>query len=279
MEYRRGQTYPDDEILVGSRAKGLKIIGNSVARSVAVSFGLRLREAWLKTKPDDIGPTIAVRMSNLRPVEPAMPSIRPLLSHPKAEPIKIPDSTETSDDEDYHNHISESMLPIPNFKTFDNVVEKARSTKRPRSMSTNIQTPQESISKAPKLSGPAQIHAHSGISTMSIASSLGKSQPKLRQPISTPQLIIHGNYTASQPAETPAKTSGQSSTTSRTKSAATVVIDLTSDTEDEVSFIPAVQVSQAASMPYKAVDNSLFNAYAQTNTFMNYDVQRKHGRK
>jgi DNA (cytosine-5)-methyltransferase 1 len=53
MEARRAQSYPDDEILLGSPAEGWKIMGNSVARSVALALGLSLREAWLKNDPDN----------------------------------------------------------------------------------------------------------------------------------------------------------------------------------------------------------------------------------
>jgi len=49
LEFRRAQSFPDTEVLVGSRAQCMKLIGNSVARTVAVSLGLKLREAWLKT--------------------------------------------------------------------------------------------------------------------------------------------------------------------------------------------------------------------------------------
>lgn len=47
MEARRAQSYPDHEVLIGSTAKQWKIVGNSVARTVAVTFGMSLRQAWL----------------------------------------------------------------------------------------------------------------------------------------------------------------------------------------------------------------------------------------
>jgi DNA (cytosine-5)-methyltransferase 1 len=53
MEARRAQSFPDDEILLGSPAEGWKLMGNSVARSVALALGLSLREAWLKNDPDN----------------------------------------------------------------------------------------------------------------------------------------------------------------------------------------------------------------------------------
>ena len=47
MEARRGQGFPDDEVIVGVPREQWKIIGNSVARPVALALGLSLRKAWL----------------------------------------------------------------------------------------------------------------------------------------------------------------------------------------------------------------------------------------
>ncbi|KAI9845394.1 MAG: DNA methyltransferase Dim-2 [Sclerophora amabilis] len=47
MEARRAQGIPDHEVLVGSVANQWKIVGNGVARTVALAFGMSLREAWL----------------------------------------------------------------------------------------------------------------------------------------------------------------------------------------------------------------------------------------
>ncbi|KAJ9351470.1 S-adenosyl-L-methionine-dependent methyltransferase [Paecilomyces variotii] len=49
-EARRAQGIPDDEILIGSATKQWKIIGNSVARQVALSLGMTLREACLENE-------------------------------------------------------------------------------------------------------------------------------------------------------------------------------------------------------------------------------------
>ena len=51
MEARRAQGYPDHEVLVGTPRERLKIVGNSVDRSVALVLGLALRESWLKSPP------------------------------------------------------------------------------------------------------------------------------------------------------------------------------------------------------------------------------------
>jgi len=52
MEARRAQGFPDDEVLLGTPAEGWKLMGNSVARTVALALGLSLREAWLKNGPE-----------------------------------------------------------------------------------------------------------------------------------------------------------------------------------------------------------------------------------
>ncbi|KAI5280718.1 DNA methyltransferase Dim-2 [Ascosphaera aggregata] len=45
QEARRAQGYPDHEILIGNPMKQWKIVGNSVARQVALVLGLKIREA------------------------------------------------------------------------------------------------------------------------------------------------------------------------------------------------------------------------------------------
>jgi len=47
MEVRRGQGIPDDEVLVGLHRDQWKIVGNGVARPVALAVGISLRKAWL----------------------------------------------------------------------------------------------------------------------------------------------------------------------------------------------------------------------------------------
>lgn len=48
MEARRAQSFPDDEVLIGNSAQAFKIVGNSVARSVALAWGLAIRYAHLR---------------------------------------------------------------------------------------------------------------------------------------------------------------------------------------------------------------------------------------
>ena len=47
MEARRAQGIPDDEVIIGPPAVQWRIIGNGVARPVAIALGLSLRQAWL----------------------------------------------------------------------------------------------------------------------------------------------------------------------------------------------------------------------------------------
>ena len=47
MEARRAQVFPDHEVLIGSLNEQWKIVGNSVARCVALALGVSLRTAWL----------------------------------------------------------------------------------------------------------------------------------------------------------------------------------------------------------------------------------------
>ena len=54
MEVRRAQGFPDDEVIVGSPAMQWKIIGNSVARPVALALGMSLRAAWLANGPQSV---------------------------------------------------------------------------------------------------------------------------------------------------------------------------------------------------------------------------------
>ena len=48
MEARRAQGFPDHEVIVGLPPAQWKIIGNSVARPVALALGVELRKAWEK---------------------------------------------------------------------------------------------------------------------------------------------------------------------------------------------------------------------------------------
>lgn len=49
MEARRAQGFRDDDVLVGLSADQFRIVGNSVAREVAVALGVVFREAWVQS--------------------------------------------------------------------------------------------------------------------------------------------------------------------------------------------------------------------------------------
>ena len=51
MDVRRVQSFPDEEVLVGNAYQGFRIVGNSVDRRVALSWGMAIREAWWGKKP------------------------------------------------------------------------------------------------------------------------------------------------------------------------------------------------------------------------------------
>jgi DNA (cytosine-5)-methyltransferase 1 len=53
LEARRAQSFPDDEILLGNASQAFKIVGNSVARSVALAWGLAIRYAYLDEVIED----------------------------------------------------------------------------------------------------------------------------------------------------------------------------------------------------------------------------------
>lgn len=47
MEARRAQGFPDEEVLLGNPSNQYRIVGNSVARQVALALGVAVREAWV----------------------------------------------------------------------------------------------------------------------------------------------------------------------------------------------------------------------------------------
>jgi len=56
MEVRRAQGFLDHEVLLGNPSDQWKLVGNSVARQMALALGLKFREAWLGSLYDDAGP-------------------------------------------------------------------------------------------------------------------------------------------------------------------------------------------------------------------------------
>ena len=102
MEGRRAQGFPDNELLLGSRCQKMRIVGNSVDRSVSLSLGLSLREAWLSCIPDEaqrarIPVPSAIRLS--RPLDIKSAPRKQFHKMQKAGPrTVVPDSEESSDD-------------------------------------------------------------------------------------------------------------------------------------------------------------------------------------
>ena len=66
MEVRRGQGFPDHEVLIGSPSEQWKIVGNSVARPVALALGVSLRTASLANtaKEEASVPELNVALKN-----------------------------------------------------------------------------------------------------------------------------------------------------------------------------------------------------------------------
>jgi hypothetical protein len=53
LEVRRAQGFLDDEVILGKPAQQWHIVGNSVARQVALALGMAVREAWFGTLYDE----------------------------------------------------------------------------------------------------------------------------------------------------------------------------------------------------------------------------------
>ena len=70
MEARRAQGIPDNEVIIGSPSEQWKIIGNSVARPMALALGVSLRTAWLantaKHQPSPTQVDVALKHTVIR---------------------------------------------------------------------------------------------------------------------------------------------------------------------------------------------------------------------
>lgn len=60
LEARRAQGFLDHEVLVGTPSAQYELVGNSVARPIALALGLQFREAWLGSLYDDRVPVSSV---------------------------------------------------------------------------------------------------------------------------------------------------------------------------------------------------------------------------
>ena len=67
MEARRGQGLPDSEVLIGSPVEQWKILGNSVARPMALALGNSMRTSWrantAKPEPPAVRADVALKNS------------------------------------------------------------------------------------------------------------------------------------------------------------------------------------------------------------------------
>ncbi|KAL1899164.1 hypothetical protein Sste5346_003086 [Sporothrix stenoceras] len=63
LEIRRAQGIPDDDLLLrNAKADQWRLVGNAVARQIALALGLSLREAWLGTLCEDRRPVPPIRV-------------------------------------------------------------------------------------------------------------------------------------------------------------------------------------------------------------------------
>ncbi|KAI9641322.1 hypothetical protein NHQ30_010124 [Ciborinia camelliae] len=75
LELRRGQGFPDDEVMIGTRGEQIKIIGNSVDRAVSMALGISLRNSWLKCSPEHNTPRSLLRTRSSIPMREKSPEI------------------------------------------------------------------------------------------------------------------------------------------------------------------------------------------------------------
>ena len=61
LEVRRAQGFPDREVIIGTPTQQWKVVGNSVARPVALALGMSLRKAWLEYNFPDGFPEFHLR--------------------------------------------------------------------------------------------------------------------------------------------------------------------------------------------------------------------------
>ncbi|CAK7231843.1 hypothetical protein SEUCBS140593_008061 [Sporothrix eucalyptigena] len=118
LEVRRAQGLPDDDVLLGGGKVGQwKMVGNAVARQIALALGLSLREAWLGTLCEDRRPTTALDETPLTTTATATLVTTPTLS--------TATTTSTTADVSYDN------MPFKKNRIFQTSVYKSASTSFP----------------------------------------------------------------------------------------------------------------------------------------------------
>ncbi|KAH7002234.1 hypothetical protein EDB80DRAFT_75549 [Ilyonectria destructans] len=121
MEARRAQGFRDDEVLLGSPADQYRIVGNSVAREVAVALGAVFREAWACSLTEERrGREVGATVANTMPVSPVVVPIDipfltlsdiELSTNPIIEDVSSDSSLDTCPDELSRLRTSPSQTP------------------------------------------------------------------------------------------------------------------------------------------------------------------------
>jgi len=98
MEARRAQGMPDSEVLLGRTREQWRMVGNAVARQVAVALGLAFREAWFGSLYEGDEDMLLLDSEEDEPRHSASPSSAPGLVQSPPPPItRIEDSDSDSD--------------------------------------------------------------------------------------------------------------------------------------------------------------------------------------
>ncbi|KAE8448292.1 hypothetical protein EG329_009723 [Mollisiaceae sp. DMI_Dod_QoI] len=103
MEAKRVQGFLDDELLLGNTQDGWRVLGNSVARGVALALGLSLREAWLKNLPDTQG----IPITSTLQAQITSPTYEVSRERPKASPNRARRSKHTVNTDDQSSKCQE----------------------------------------------------------------------------------------------------------------------------------------------------------------------------
>ena len=294
MEGRRTQSFPDHEVIVGTESQRMKIIGNSVDRSVALALGLALREAWEKTPLHDKkfttvvdhAPVTRQRLLSPLPTQPLNPR------QAKFQSGEIPASDRKLDSQ-----------PMPSKRTYSLVVNEitpsakslkaAKLSKTLSPASSSKQAEARIIAKATKNTNPVS-HPRDGPVNASRLSE--KLQVVLEQHMAKSNQAVanveesDGSKFSTQSGQPRVKRTlnlrtFKSPTKARPKTQC--FIDLTSDGEDEGLVAPRIPpaklpVRPAVMIPpsrYVLAENNPFSPYAQTYRAQNMEQSRKHGPK
>ncbi|KAF4456509.1 DNA (cytosine-5-)-methyltransferase [Fusarium austroafricanum] len=119
MEARRAQGFRDHEVLLGGPSDQYTIIGNSVAREVAVSLGVVFREAWVQSLADErhvqggAFPTTTTTVSSVAPARMGV-EVSPSIN---VEKLETPCSLKTQRKSRFTRTLSSSRSTTPTSTT------------------------------------------------------------------------------------------------------------------------------------------------------------------